>query len=90
MPHLRNCELVQKQEIILLRSTLMVLIFAGTNFRGNFFFFEKNCISWVLIFADGSFENFSRVLIFANRQKLSIFLIFQNRKIKNKRTFSQQ
>ena len=50
----------------------MVLIFAGTNFRGNFFF-EKNCISRVLIFADGSFENFSRVLIFANRQKLSIF-----------------
>ena len=41
MPHFRNCELVQKQEIILLRSTLMVLIFAGTNFRGNFFFFLK-------------------------------------------------
>ena len=37
------------------------------------FFFEKKCISLVLIFADGSFENFSWVLIFANRQKLSIF-----------------
>ena len=69
--------------------TLMGLIFARTNFRRNLFFL-KNCISRVLIFADSSFENFSRVLIFANRQKLSIFLIFQNRKIKNKRTFSQQ
>ena len=74
MPHFRNCELVQKQEISLLYSTLMVLIFAGTNFCGNCFF-EKNCISRVLVFADGSFENFSRVLIFANRQKLSIFVI---------------
>ena len=73
----------------MVETTLMVLIFAGTNFCGNFFS-KKNCISWVLIFADGSFENFSRVLIFINRQKLSILLIFQNRKIKNKRTFSQQ
>ena len=71
------------------RKHLMVLIFAGTNFRGNFFF-QKQCTSRVLIFAGGSFENFSRILIFANHQKLSFFLIFQNRKIKNKRTFSQQ
>ena len=49
----------------------MVLIFAGTNFCGNFF--EKNCILWVLIFGDGSFENFSWVSIFANCQKLSIY-----------------
>ena len=53
-------------------TTLMVLIFAGTNFRGNFFF-EKSCILRVLIFADGSFENFSQVLIFTNRQKLTTY-----------------
>ena len=64
--------------------TFVTAYLNGTNF------FEKNCISRVLIFADDSFENFSRVLIFANRQKMSIFLIFQIRKIKNKSTFSQQ
>ena len=64
----------------------MVLIFAGTNFRGNFFF-EKNCISRVSVFADGSFENFSRVLIFANRQKLSIFVNLPKSKNKNQKNF---
>ena len=86
MPHFRNCELVQKQEISLLYSTLMVLIFAGTNFCGNCFF-EKNCISRVLVFADGSFENFSRVLIFKNRQKLSIFVNLPKSKNKNQKNF---
>ena len=54
--------------ISVISSTLMVLTFAVM-----FFFEKKKCISRLLIFADGSFENFSRVLIFANRQKLSIF-----------------
>ena len=67
-------------QISITRTTLMVLIFAGTNFRGNFFS-KKNCISRVLIFADGSFENFLRVLIFTNRQKLSTF--FNSPKSKN-------
>ena len=47
----------------------MVLIFAGTNFGGNFFS-GKNCISRVLIFAVGGFKNFSQVFIFAVCQKV--------------------
>ena len=42
----------------------MVLIFAGTNFRGNFFF-QKNRVSRIFIFAVFLFWLFLRVLIFA-------------------------
>ena len=65
---------------------LLTILLNGTNFCGKFF-------SKKLHFASINFcrlRSFLRVLIFANRQKLSIFLIFQNQNIKNKRNISQQ
>ena len=38
---------------------------------------EKNCISRVLIFANGRLEEISRVLIFAKGEKRNIFLMLK-------------
>ena len=65
--------------------TLMVLIFAGTNFRG-FLFLEKNCISRVFIFAVCLFKYFFAGINFRGLLVLCTFLnIAQISKIKEKK-----